>query len=102
MMKCDKCGYSDNGTGDWAHVCGPVKIKEPTMNTPIVPDNKFKLWADPRFQILADVDKLLNGSKIWGGMEWSYSPIHPVKYRPVADRVRLALDALKAEYGIEE
>jgi hypothetical protein len=26
-MKCDKCGYSDNGTGDWAHVCGPVKVK---------------------------------------------------------------------------
>jgi hypothetical protein len=23
-MKCDKCGYSDNGSGDWAHVCGPV------------------------------------------------------------------------------
>ena len=26
-MKCEKCGYSDNGTGDWAHVCGPVKVK---------------------------------------------------------------------------
>ena len=26
-MKCDKCGYSDNGSGDWAHVCGPVNIK---------------------------------------------------------------------------
>jgi hypothetical protein len=21
-MKCDKCGYDDNGTGDTAHVCG--------------------------------------------------------------------------------
>ena len=28
-MKCDKCGYSDNGSGDWAHVCGPVEIKKP-------------------------------------------------------------------------
>lgn len=26
-MKCDKCGYSDNGSGDWAHVCGPVELK---------------------------------------------------------------------------
>jgi hypothetical protein len=95
-MKCDKCSYSDNGSGDWAHVCGPVNVM------PIVPDNKFKFWADPRFQLLADMDKLLNGSKIWAGMEWSYHPIHPVKYRPVADRVRLALDALKAEYGVEE
>ena len=61
-----------------------------------------KMWNDPRFQILADVDRLLNGSKIWGGMGWSYHPIHPVKYRPVAEQVRQALDDLKAEYGVEE
>ena len=95
-MKCDKCGYDDRGTGDTAHVCGPVNVM------PIVPDNKFKFWADPRFQILADVDKLLNGSKIWGGMEWNYHPIHPFKYRPVAEMIRAELDKLKAEYGIEE
>jgi len=29
-MKCDRCGYDDRGTGDWAHACGPVKIKKPT------------------------------------------------------------------------
>jgi len=96
-MKCDKCGYDDKGTGDTAHICGPVNFP-----TPIVEDNKFKLWADPRFQILAEVDRLLNGSKIWGGMDWSYNPIHPVKYRPVAEKVRKALDDLKKEYGIEE
>lgn len=72
------------------------------MNTPIVPDNVIKMWADPRFQILAEVDKLLNGSKIWGGMEWNYHPIHPFKYRPVAEKVRQALDDLKREYGVEE
>lgn len=70
--------------------------------TPIVPDNVIKLWADPRFQILAEVDKLLNGSKVWGGMEWSYCYIHPAKYRPVAERVRAELDKIKAEYGIEK
>jgi hypothetical protein len=31
-MKCDKCGVTDNGTGDWAHVCGPVKVKKSGMN----------------------------------------------------------------------
>ena len=31
-MKCDKCGYDDNGTGDTAHVCGPVQIKKTNMN----------------------------------------------------------------------
>ena len=61
-----------------------------------------RMWADPRFQILADMDKLLNGSKIWGGMEWVYHPIHPVKYRPVAEKVRRELDELKQEYGVKE
>lgn len=32
-MKCDKCGYSDNGSGDWAHACGTVAIqRQPVMN----------------------------------------------------------------------
>ena len=72
------------------------------MNMPIVPDNVIKMWADPRFQILAEVDKLLTGSKTWAGMEYTYHPIHPVKYRPVAEQVRNALDELYKEYGIEE
>ena len=72
------------------------------MNTPIVPDNVIKMWADPRFQLLADVIKLLEGSRVWGGMDWTYNPIHPVKYLPIKDRVREALDAVKAEYGVKE
>jgi hypothetical protein len=72
------------------------------MTTPIVPDNVIKMWDDSRFQILADVDKLLNGSRVWGGLEWVYHPIHPVKYRAVAEKVRKALDEVKAEYGVIE
>ena len=72
------------------------------MNTPIVPDHVFKMWDDPRFEILAEVDKLLNGSKVWAGMEYTYHPIHPDKYKPVAVKVRQALDDLKKEYGVEE
>lgn len=95
-MKCDKCGYDDKGTGDTAHVCGPVNVM------PVVPDNKFKMWADPRFQILANVLKLLECSRVWGGQDWIYHPIHPFQYMPVRDQVRNAMDALKAEYGVEE
>ena len=72
------------------------------MTTPIVPDHVFKMWNDPRFEILAEVDKLLTGSKIWAGMEYTYHPIHPDKYLPVAEKIRKALDELKAEYGVEE
>ena len=33
-MKCDKCGYSDNGTGDSAHTCfvHALKQEEHKMN----------------------------------------------------------------------
>jgi len=72
------------------------------MNTPIVPDNVIKMWNDPHFQLLAEVDKLLTGSRVWKGTEWNYHPISPVKYRPVAEKVRQALDDLKLEYGVEE
>lgn len=71
------------------------------MKTPIVPDNVIKMWADPHFQLLADVDKLLNGNRVWSGMEWSYCYIHPHQYRPVAERVRQALDVLHEQYGVE-
>ena len=60
------------------------------------------MWSDPRFQVLANVLKLLEGDRIWGGQDWVYNPIHPFKYLPVRDQVRKALDAVKAEYGVEE
>ena len=60
------------------------------------------MWADPRFQLLADLDRLLDGNKIWGGQEWVYHPIHPAKYRPMAERIRAELRNLYTEYGVEE
>jgi len=80
-----------------------MKVKDLIeLPTPIAPDNVIKMWADPRFQILVEVDKLLNGSKMWSGMGWSYHPIQPFMYRPVAEKVREAIDDLKTEYGVEE
>jgi hypothetical protein len=35
-------------------------------------------------------------------MEYTYHPIHPDKYKPVAVKVRKALYDLQAEYGVEE
>lgn len=65
-------------------------------------NEKFEaMWADPRFQILSDMHRLLDSSKIWGGMEWVYHPIHPTKYRPMAERVRAELNKLHDEYGVE-
>lgn len=98
QITCQHCGdtYPDF---DVAHVCSSGQYA-PKLKLNIDEQVK-KLWADPRFKILADVDRLLEGSKIWGGMEWTYNPIHPVKYLPVKERVRKALDELKTEYGVE-
>ena len=60
------------------------------------------MWADPRFQVYADVLKLLEGSMTWDGQDWHYNPIHPSKYLSVRDKVSKALDNVKAEYGIIE
>jgi hypothetical protein len=60
------------------------------------------MWDDPRFQLLADLERLFNSNKVWGGMEWDYHPIHPAKYRPMADRVQVELEKLYAEYGVKE
>ena len=68
----------------------------------MLPEQVKKLWADPRFDILMEVDKVLDSSKIWGGMEWVYHPIHPVKYRALAKRVRTEINKLKQEYGVSD
>ncbi len=60
------------------------------------------MWSDPRFQVLANVLHLLEGDRIWGGQDWTYNLIHPVKYLPIRDQVRKALDDIKAEYGVTE
>lgn len=60
------------------------------------------MWSDPRFQLLADLDRLFGSNKVWGGMEWVYHPILPEKYRPMAERIRAELGKLYTEYGVEE
>ena len=82
---------------DAIHDSATVIHKGQKMN-----ENVKKMWADPRFQLLVDMDRLLDSNKIWGGMEWVYHPIHPAKYRPVAERIRSELRNLYTEYGVEE
>ena len=42
-------------------------------------------------QVLIDIAYGLEGSRIWGGMEWTYNPLHPFKYLPLRDAARAAL-----------
>ena len=61
-----------------------------------------KFWADPRFQFLIETIKVLESSRIWGGMEWVYNPVHSYKYLPLLEKARGEMKKLKSEYGIGE
>ena len=63
-------------------------------------DKLKELYADPRHEILAEMSKLLEGSRIWGGMEWVYHPISPSKYLPLKEKVHKELELLAKEYGL--
>lgn len=42
-------------------------------------------------EALSDVAYTLDSARIWGGMEWTYNPLHPFKYLPARDKARAAL-----------
>jgi hypothetical protein len=63
-------------------------------------DKLKQLYLDPRHAILSDMARVLDGSRIWGGMEWMYHPIHPVKYLPLREKVSAEIDKLAKEYGL--
>jgi hypothetical protein len=54
MNKCNKCGYDYSGSGDSAHVCGPVKIQQRT-------------WVG-----LTDEERMELYSKFTDSDEWTY------------------------------
>lgn len=41
--------------------------------------------------VLSDVAYGLESARIWGGMDWSYNPLHPYKYLPLRDKARAAI-----------
>jgi glutamine cyclotransferase len=48
-------------------------------------------------ETLNDIAYGLEKSRIWGGMDWSYHPMHPVKYLPLRDKARAALAKARGE-----
>ena len=47
--------------------------------------------------VLSDVAYGLESARIWGGMDWSYNPLHPFKYLPLRDKARAAISKAKGE-----
>ena len=48
-------------------------------------------------EALSDIAHGLESARIWGGMEWTYNPLHPVKYLPLRDKARAAIAKLQGE-----
>jgi hypothetical protein len=40
---------------------------------------------------LIDIKYGLERARIWGGMDWTYNPLHPFKYLPLRDKANTAL-----------
>ena len=49
-------------------------------------------------RVLEDLIKIqyaLESSRVWGGMDWAYHPIHPFKYLPLRDKAEEQIEALR-------
>jgi hypothetical protein len=46
---------------------------------------------------LKEIAYRLEGSRIWGGRDWHYNPIHPVWYLPLRDKARAAIAKAEGE-----
>ena len=49
-------------------------------------------------EALSDIAYGLEGARIWGGMEWTYNPLHPFKYLPLRDKARAAIARAEGTY----
>ena len=50
-------------------------------------------------EALNDIAYGLEGARIWGGMDWTYNPLHPYKYLPLRDKARAAIAAVEGKHG---
>ena len=99
-MKCDRCGYSDNGTGDWAHACGPVAIQQAP-----VANKRIRLLAELADKAIRETDlrEVNGGIHITPAFE-KFAELIVLKCAEIADTAEpfLASDLIKQHFGVEE
>lgn len=50
-----------------------------------------KPLTDELLETLEEIAYGLESARVWGGMEFSYNPLHPYKYLPLRDKARAAI-----------
>ena len=56
--------------------------------------DKLKQTVETALEVLAKVKYGLERNRVWGGMGWSYVPIHPTQYLPLVDDLEKQMSAL--------
>lgn len=57
-------------------------------------NDKLRQAAETMLETLAKIKYGLERNRVWGGMGWSYVPIHPTQYLPLADDLEAQMGAL--------
>lgn len=77
-MKCEKCSYDDNDTGDFAHHCSPLNAKGTKMNKQIL--RIFHFYSDGTYEEIPVVrTQFIPGS--WAPPVMPSAPQTPQKSR---------------------
>ena len=57
--------------------------------------DKLKQTVETALEVLTKVKYGLERNRVWGGMGWSYVPIHPTQYLPLVDDLEKQMSALR-------
>ena len=75
------------------HSCGPTCTKAGCVN------QRLQARVAHLEQLITDATYTLSKARIWGGMDWTYNPLHPIHYKPMRDRLAAEADRLYAAGG---
>lgn len=59
------------------------------------------LWKDEEWMLLNHIHHVLDSARIWGGMEYTYHALPPVKYKPLLESISNRMGLIEKKYGIK-
>ena len=93
MVKC-KCTFAIRMLGEGCRYCQPQEYID-RMHEQMADE---QVERDAALAMLEEVSYRLRHGKVWAGMSWTYTPIHPTKLMMLAEKV----DALLASQSPKE
>ena len=72
------------------HSCGPTCTRAGCVN------RRLRERVTHLEQLVTDATYTLSKERIWGGMDWTYNPLHPIHYKPMRERLSNEADLIYA------